>query len=152
MASIVNAVSELESRRKALELELANVNSRLKAVQQALGASAPADANGAGRASRMAAAVSTGSEVATKRSLRKKVRKLRQWFTSGEAVGLMKRIVRAPMTASDIVKALAHAKGYDKGLPPEQLKRFQGTAYMAVSNAIKAGNAVRMKDGRVRIR
>jgi hypothetical protein len=151
MASIVNAVSELESRRKALELELANVNSRLKAVQQALGASAPADANGAGRASRMAAAVSTGSEVA-KRSVRKKVRKLRQWFTSGEAVGLMKRIVRAPMTASDIVKALAHAKGYDKGLPPEQLKRFQGTAYMAVSNAIKAGNAVRMKDGRVRIR
>ncbi len=151
MASIVSAVSELESRRKALELELASVNSRLKAIQQALGASAPAEPNGAGRATRTAAA-STESEVTTRRSARKKVRKLRQWFSSGEAVGLMKRIVRAPMTASDIVKALAHAKGYDKGLPPEQLKRFQGTAYMAVSNAIKAGNAVRMKDGRVRIR
>jgi hypothetical protein len=152
MASIVNAVSELESRRRALELELASVTTRLKAIQQALGAAAAADANGAGRASRMAAAVSTAPEPATKRSARKKVRKLRQWFTSGEAVGLMKRIVRSPMTASDIVKALAHAKGYDKGLPPEQLKRFQGTAYMAVSNAVKAGNAVRLKDGRVRIR
>jgi hypothetical protein len=152
MASIVNAVSELESRRKALELELATVNSRLKAIQQALGAAASVEANGAGRTSRAPATVSIGSDVATKRSARKRVRKLRQWFTSGEAIGLMKRIVRAPMTASDIVKALAHAKGYDKGLPPEQLKRFQGTAYMAVSNAIKAGNAVRLKDGRVRIR
>jgi hypothetical protein len=150
MASIVNAVSELESRRKALELELATVNSRLKAIQQALGAAASVDANGAGRGSRTPATVSSGSDVAGR--ARKRVRKLRQWFTSGEAVGLMKKIVRAPMTASDIVKALAHAKGYDKGLPPEQLKRFQGTAYMAVSNAIKAGNAVRMKDGRVRIR
>ena len=152
MASIVTAVTELESRRKALELELANVNSRLKAIQQALDASIRAESNGAGRGSETASTVSSRSEISIRRTARKKVRKLRQWFASGEAVGLMKRIVRAPMTASDIVKALAHVKGYDKGLPPEQLKRFQGTAYMAVSNAIKAGNAVRMKDGRVRIR
>jgi hypothetical protein len=151
MASIVSAVTELESRRKALELELESVNSRLKAIQQALNASARAESNGAGR-SGSAPAVSARSEISVKRAGRKKVRKLRQWFTSGEAIGLMKKIVRAPMTASDIVKALAHAKGYDKGLPPEQLKRFQGTAYMAVSNAVKAGNATRMKDGRVRIR
>ncbi len=151
MASIVSAVTELESRRKALELELESVNSRLKAIQQALNASARAESNGAGR-SGSTAAVSARSEISVKRAGRKKVRKLRQWFTSGEAIGLMKKIVRAPMTASEIVKALAHAKGYDKGLPPEQLKRFQGTAYMAVSNAVKAGNATRMKDGRVRIR
>jgi hypothetical protein len=151
MASIVSAVTELESRRKALELELESVNSRLKAIQQALNASARADSNGAGRAG-STPAVSARSEISVKRAGRKKVRKLRQWFTSGEAIGLMKKIVRAPMTASDIVKALAHAKGYDKGLPPEQLKRFQGTAYMAVSNAVKAGNATRLKDGRVRVR
>ena len=152
MASIVSAVTELESRRKTLELELAGVNSKLKAVQQALDISARVEPDGASRAPKGPSTVSSGSEIATRRSARKRVRKLRQWFTSGEAVGLMKKIVRAPMTASDIVKALAHAKGYDKGLPPEQLKRFQGTAYMAVSNAIKAGNAVRMKDGRVRVR
>jgi hypothetical protein len=152
MASIVTAVSELESRRKALEFELASINSKLKAIQHALDASARAEPNGPDRPSKMPVTVTSRSEIAPARSGRKKVRKLRQWFSSGEAVGLMKRIVRAPMTASDIVKALAHAKGYDKGLPPEQLKRFQGTAYMAVSNAIKAGNAVRMKDGRVRVR
>jgi hypothetical protein len=148
MVSIVSAVTELESRRKALELELATVNSRLKAIQQALQASSRPETNGAGRVLQSAPAPAAGA----KRAGRKKVRKLRQWFTSGEAVGLMKKIVRTPMTASDIVKALAHAKGYDKGLAPEQLKRFQGTAYMAVSNAVKAGNATRMKDGRVRIR
>jgi hypothetical protein len=152
MASIVTAVSELESRRKALEFELASVNSRLKAIQQALDASARAEPNGPDRGSKMVATVSSRSEATPARAGRKKARKLRQWFASGEAIGLMKRIVRSPMTASDIVKALAHAKGYDKGLPPEQVKRFQGTAYMAVSNAIKAGNAVRMKDGRVRVR
>ena len=150
MASIVSAVTELESRRKSLELELARVNSKLKAIQQALEASAHVGSNGA-RASEAANDMPARGETA-KRAARKKTRKLRQWFASGEAVSLMKRIVRTPMTASDIVKALAHAKGYDKGLPPEQLKRFQGTAYMAVSNAVKAGNATRMKDGRVRIR
>lgn len=152
MASIVSAVSELESRRKALEFELASVNSKLKAIQQALDISARADANGPDRGSKMLSSAASRPEVSSGRPGRKKVRKLRQWFSSGEAVGLMKQIVRSPMTASDIVKALAHKKGYDKGLPPEQLKRFQGTAYMAVSNAVKAGNAVRLKDGRVRIR
>lgn len=152
MVSIVNAVTELESRRKALELELAGVNSKLKAIQQALEVAIRADSNGAGRSAAAQLVAPARSEPATKRTARKKGRKLRQWFTSGEALGLMKRIVRAPMTASEIVKALGHAKGYDKGLAPEQLKRFQGTAYMAVSNAIKAGNATRMKDGRVRIR
>jgi hypothetical protein len=152
MASIVSAVTELESRRKALELELANVNSKLKAIQQALEVSSRIGSNGAGRAPEAATEMPSRAETTAKRAGRKKTRKLRQWFASGEAVSLMKRIVRSPMTASDIVKALAHAKGYDKGLPPEQLKRFQGTAYMAVSNAVKAGNATRMKDGRVRIR
>ena len=152
MVSIVSAVSELESRRKALELELARVNSKLKAVRQALEVSARSDADGSGRASASASAAPSSSPLATKRAGRKRTRKLRQWFASGEALGLMKRLVRAPMTSSDIVKTLAHAKGYDKGLPPEQLKRFQGTAYMAVSNAIKAGNATKLKDGRVRVR
>jgi hypothetical protein len=152
MISMVSAVSELESRRKSLELELATVNSKLKAIQQALGATARVESSDGSRRSESATDAAPKSEGAAKRPGRKKVRKLRQWFASGEAVGLMKRIVRAPMTASDIVKALAHAKGYDKGLPPEQLKRFHGTAYMAVSNAVKAGNATRLKDGRVRIR
>ena len=152
MVSIVNAVSELESRRKSLELELASVNSKLKAIQHALGATARVESSDGARASEALADAGHKADGAAKQPGRKKVRKLRQWFASGEAVGLMKKIVRSPMTASEIVKALAHAKGYDKGLAPEQLKRFHGTAYMAVSNAVKAGTATRLKDGRVRIR
>ncbi|MBV8209005.1 MAG: hypothetical protein JO133_02980 [Burkholderiaceae bacterium] len=145
MNSIVSAVSQLESRRKALELELATVNSRLKAIQQALGASTRVEAAGASKAA-------SGTHAPVSQTGRRKGRKLRQWFASGEAVGLMKKIVHSPMTASDIVKQLARAKGYDKGLSAEQRKRFQGTAYMAVSNAVKAGKASKTKDGLVRVR
>src|SRR6267154_4434543 len=117
MVSIVSAVTELESRKKSLELELASVNSKLKAIQQALDVTAHVE-SGSGRRSEAATGEAMKSDGATKHAGRKKVRKLRQWFASGEAVGLMKRIVRATMTAYDIVTALAHAKGYDKGLPP----------------------------------
>ncbi len=146
MVSIVSAVTELESRRKALELELAAVTSKLNAIHMALGQAESSEAKSAARAGEKSAG------GAAKGVARKKTRKLRQWFKSGEAVSLMKRIVRTPMTASEIVKALASAKGYDKSLQAEPLKRFHGTAYMAVSNAIKAGTATRLKDGRVRLR
>lgn len=150
MVSIVSAVTELEARRKALELELEGVNSKLKAIQQALDVSVRgSNGSGGDAAFEMTSEAGTG---APRPVARKKGRKLRQWFASGEALSLMRRIVKSPMTASEIVKALGHAKGYDKGLAPDQLKRFQGTAYMAVSNAVKAGNATRMKDGRVRVR
>src|SRR5437879_13448030 len=106
MASIVSAVTELESRRKALELELANVNSRLKAIQQALDASIRAESNGAGRGSEPASTGSSRSEISIRRTARKKVRELRQWFASGAAAGPMTRLVRAPMTASGLGKPL----------------------------------------------
>lgn len=154
MASIAGAVSQLEMRRKALEAELASVTSRLRAIQHALdveqraeSTSAPSPA--AGTAGTRA---STRRSAAQERSARRKPRKLHQWFASGEAVDLMKRHVRAPATAAEIVKLLAKVKGYDKSLAPEQLKRFHGTAYMAVSNAVKAGSASKQKDGRIRIR
>jgi len=151
MVSISSAVSELESRRKALEIELASVTSRLKAIQQALNVSA--DPASAPRAPAGTANKSKGAGIkGTATAGRRRVRKLRQWFASGEAVGLMKKLVREPSTAAEIVKVLARAKGYDKSLEADQLKRFHGTAYMAVSNAVKAGAATKLKDGRVRMR
>jgi len=150
MVSIASAVSQLESRRKALETELAAVTSKLKAIQQALDLSGATESRPMSRAQEVngySAKVDGGGKPA-----RKKTRKLRQWFASGEAVGLMKKLVRTPMPAAEIVKVLAHAKGYDKTLETGQLKRFHGTAYMAVSNAVKAGAATKLKDGRVRMR
>jgi hypothetical protein len=151
MVSIASAVSQLETRRKALEVELAAVTSKLKAIQHTLDVTERAEIKEGARDIRIAAAAGPLKSGA-RSSARKKTRKLRQWFAAGEAVGMMKRLVRSPQTAAEIVKLLAHAKGYDKSLAPDQLKRFHGTAYMAVSNAIKAGAATKMKDGRVRIR
>jgi hypothetical protein len=150
MASIAGAVSQLEMRRKSLEVELASVTSRLKAIQHALEVEQRTEsASGAAPA-----ALETLPKKTTngERPAKRKTRKLHQWFASGEAVELMKRHVRAPATASEIVKRLAKLKGYDKSLAPEQLKRFHGTAYMAVSNAVKAGSASKQKDGRIRFR
>ena len=75
MASIVNAVSALESRRKALELELASVNSKLKAIRHALEMSARIESNGAARAGAPAPAMPAVAETAAKRPGRKKARK-----------------------------------------------------------------------------
>jgi hypothetical protein len=150
MVSIAGAVSQLEMRRKALEAELASVTSKLKAIQSALDVEQRSESVREPRA----AAADDGEKKSTarKQAGRRKTRKLNQWFSSGEAIELMKRHVREPITASEIVKVLARVKGYDKSLAPEQLKRFHGTAYMAVSNAVKAGSATKLKDGRIRIR
>jgi len=73
MASIVQRSTELESRRKALELELDSVNSRLKAIQQALECVGSASSRtAAGRASGATSAVSARSEISVKRAGRKK--------------------------------------------------------------------------------
>jgi hypothetical protein len=151
MVSIASAVSQLENRRKALEVELAAVTSKLKAIQQTLDAAERTRSKEGTKEIRIPGAADL-LKSAARPAAGKKARKLRQWFAAGEAVGLMKRLVRTPQTAAEIVKLLAHAKGYDKSLAPDQLKRFHGTAYMAVSNAIKAGAASKLKDGRVRLR
>jgi len=147
MVSIAGAVSQLEMRRKTLEAELASVTSKLKAIQHALAVEQQSESSPAAVAEDGPKKTANGKTPG-----RRKTRKLNQWFSSGEALELMKRHVRAPITASDIVKVLARVKGYDKSLAPEQLKRFHGTAYMAVSNAVKAGTAAKLKDGRIRIR
>ena len=79
MNSIASAVSQLESRRKALELELAGVNSRLKAIHQALGASVRGETDGVSRAA-------AGAQAPAARSARRKGRKLRQYMAVSNAV------------------------------------------------------------------
>src|SRR5207245_2905269 len=101
---------------------------------------------------RLAATQTKPTEGAKTRGTGTKSRKLHRWFEAGEAVGLMKRHVRTPMPTAEIVKVLTRTKGHDKGLAPEKLKRFQASAYMAVANAVKGAAAMRLKDGRIRLR
>ena len=141
--ALVQRVSQLYARREAIERELGEIDSRIASIRQILNGASD-ETRGSGP--RMEAAQARGSKEITGG------RKLHRWFESGEAVGMMKRLIRAPMPASDIVSTLAHAKGYNKGLAPTRLKRFQSTAYMAVTNAVKRGAATRLKDGRIRMR
>jgi hypothetical protein len=147
---ISQSVSRLQARKEAIENELAGIESRIHAIEQALyeGNSGAKEAKPSTGISERKPAASDGgkSERATNKG-----RKANRWFAAGEAASLMKRYVRTPMTASEIVKVLARAKGFDNGLTGVQAKRFQATAYMAVANAVKGGAARRLKDGRVRL-
>jgi hypothetical protein len=150
MEAISQSVSRLQATKEAIEQELADIASRFKAIEEAL----HAGLEGAKKAKQPAeisepkpAAPDGGkADGATKKG-----RKANRWFAAGEAASLMKRYVRKPMTTPEIVKVLAHAKGFDNGLSGVQAKRFQATAYMAVANAIKGGIATKLRDGRIRV-
>jgi hypothetical protein len=151
MEAISESVSRLQARKEAIEQELADIASRFKAIEEALNAGT----EGA-REARLPAETSESKPAARDGGkaddATKKGRKANRWFAAGEAASLMKRYVRTAMTTPQIVKVLAHAKGFNDGLSGVQAKRFQATAYMAVANAIRGGLARKLKDGRIRVR
>jgi len=140
----------LQARKEAIEQELADIALRFKAIEEALnaGADGAKEAKLTAEISELKPAAPDGGKAD---GATKKGRKANRWFASGEAASLMKRYVRTPMTTPEIVKVLAHAKGFDNGLSGMQAKRFRATAYMAVANAIKGGMARKLKDGRIRV-
>jgi len=147
---LAQSVSRLQGRKEAIEKELADVNARIRTIVRILGT----DGQAASEAPTSGSAAHAGEMArgaGKPKTAVEKTRKLHRWFEAGEAVSLMKTLVRAPMTASDIVRMLTRAKGHEGKLPPAELKRFQATAYVAVANAVKGGKAIRLKDGRVRI-
>ena len=151
METLAQSVSQLQAKKEVIERELADVHSRIRGIERALNGDSQEErrANSHLEAAQSGA---TASEGAKTRGTVTKSRKLHRWFEAGEAVGPMKRHVRTPMPTAEIVKLLTRTKGHDKGLAPEKLKRFQASAYMAVANAVKGGAAMRLKDGRIRLR
>jgi hypothetical protein len=149
--AISQSVSRLQARKEAIEQELADIDSRCRAIAQILndGRSGVAEAGPAADVWSPKAAASDDKKTG---GAAKKGRKANRWFAPGEAASLMKRYVRTPMITSEIVKVLARAKGFDGELTGVQAKRFQATAYMAVANAVKGGVATKLKDGRIRPR
>jgi len=151
METLAQSVAQLQARKEVIEKDLADVHSQISAIEQVLNGDSQEkrEVNSHLEAPQSGVTVSGGAK---RRGAGTKSRKLHRWFEAGEAVGLMKRHVRTPIAAAEIVKLLTRAKGHDKSLAPAKLKRFQATAYMAVANAVKGGAAMRLKDGRVRLR
>lgn len=76
----------------------------------------------------------------------------RKWFARGEMIKLSKKLLAQPMTQADLVRGLATAKGYDKGLPSSEKARFKSAAYQAIAAALNAKQLFRNKLGQVATR
>ena len=76
----------------------------------------------------------------------------RKWFERGEMIKLSRKLLTAPMTQADLVRALGDAKGYEKSLPESEKARFRSAAYQAIAAALAAKQLFRTKQGQVSTR
>jgi len=76
----------------------------------------------------------------------------RKWFERGEMIKLARKLLAQPMSQADLVRALASAKGYDKGLPASEKARFKSAAYQAIAAALAGKQLFRNKVGQVATR
>jgi hypothetical protein len=144
MRSLSETVATLEARKSNLSRELATIEARLQAIskalegQMAMRANAAATSNGAG--------VRTNSAARVRRS--KSVSK-RVWFEKNEIGKLLRKAARAPTPVADVVRDLAKMKGYVGSLSADDMRRFQGAAFMAVAQGVKSKVLKRRADGTV---
>jgi len=76
----------------------------------------------------------------------------RKWFERGEMIKLARRLLAQPMSQADLVRGLASAKGYDKGLPASERARFKSAAYQAIAAALNGKQLFRNRVGQVSTR
>lgn len=135
MNSLAKTIATLEDRRTALARELGQIDGQLAAVAALLdGANARKDKNRSN-------ADKGPPRAAATRAVRK------SWFAREEASKLLRKIARTAKPAADLVREIATVKGYAGKLSPDDMRRFQGAAFMAINQAIKAGALKRRKDG-----
>lgn len=133
MQSLSKTVATLEARRAALNRELAQIEARLEVISKALAGEADAALKGGGR---------RGKSEAVRASKR-------AWFAKNEIGKLLRKAARQPTSVANVVRDLAKMKGYDTSLGPDELKRFQGAAFMAVAHGVKSKVLKRRADGTV---
>ena len=137
MNSLTKTISSLEMRRAELVRELDEIDQRLSAVATLL------ERGGVARAVSTAA---TRSKPARRKASAGK-RERRSWFARDEAGKLLRRAARSAKPAADLVRAVADLKGYSATLSADDMRRFQGAAFMAINQAIRNGLLRRRKDG-----
>jgi hypothetical protein len=76
----------------------------------------------------------------------------RKWFERGEMIKIARKLLSQPMTQADLVRGLASAKGYDKGLPASERARFKSAAYQAIAAALHGKQLFRNRSGQVSTR
>jgi hypothetical protein len=137
MASLAATISTLETRREDLARELGQINERLAAIAALLeGKSTPKTHSNVDNGAKP-----SGAKRHASKSLR------RTWFARDEAATLFRRAAKTAKPAAELVREVAAVKGYTKTLSPDDMRRFQGAAFMAINQAVKAGALKRRKDG-----
>ena len=138
MRSLSETVATLEARKSTLSRELATVEARLGAISKALKSQR---ATSASAEEDRPAAVPRGAG-------RTKANK-RSWFEKNEVATLLRRAAKAPTPVADVVRDLAKMKGYSRSLSNDDMRRFQGAAFMAVAQGVKSTVLRKRADGTV---
>jgi hypothetical protein len=145
MRSLSTTVATLEARKSVLSRELAAIEARLEAISKALaGELAKKKGNSAG-----GDAKSSGGRAETARPRGGKATTKRVWFEKNEIGKLLRKAARNPTPVADVVRELAKMKGYVGRLSTDDMRRFQGAAFMAVAQGVKSRVLKRRADGMV---
>lgn len=143
MRSLSETVATLEARKSNLSRELATIEARLQAISKALEGQMAMRANAA-----VAASNGPAVRVNASRGRRGKTTK-RVWFEKNEISKLLRKAAKGPTPVADVVRDLAKMKGYVGTLSTDDMRRFQGAAFMAVSQGVKSKVLKRRADGTV---
>jgi chromosome segregation ATPase len=143
MRSLSETVATLEARRSTLTQELATLDARLQAISKAL------QSQMAMHAKAETELRIRGTRATATRSQRGKTAVKRVWFEKNEIGKLLRKAARAPTPVADVVRELAKMKGYAGSLSTDDMRRFQGAAFMAVAQGVKSKVLKRRSDGTV---
>jgi hypothetical protein len=140
MESLAKTISSLEAHRDSLVSELGTIDARLTAISKVLGTPTPAIQTRRPNANNGAADSAGSKAPSTKRPRR-------SWFARDEAAKLLRRAAKKPRPAADLVREVAALKGYAGHLSTDDMRRFQGAAFMAIEQAVKNGALKRRTSG-----
>jgi len=144
MRSLSETVATLEARKSNLSRELATVEARLEAISKALVGQRAKKGN-----STHAEAMGSDHRPSRARVNRAKATTKRVWFEKNEIGKLLRKAARTPTPVADVVRDLAKMKGYVGSLSTDDMRRFQGAAFMAVAQGGKSKVLRRRADGTV---
>jgi len=143
MRSLSETVATLEARKSNLSSELAAIEERLGAISKALAGQHAKKGNSHGVETKVkrgrSAANRTRGNAASKRV----------WFEKNEIGKLLRKAAKGPTPVADVVRDLAKMKGYVGKLSADDMRRFQGAAFMAVAQGVKSKVLKRRADGTV---
>ncbi|HTT13585.1 MAG TPA: hypothetical protein VMG60_22170 [Burkholderiaceae bacterium] len=136
-------MATLEARKSSLSRELAAVEARLEAISKALAGQLAKKVNSTGGETKGAGSHRVAGARRGKPSTK------RVWFEKNEIGKLLRKAARTPTPVADVVRELAKMKGYVGKLANDDMRRFQGAAFMAVAQGVKSKVLKRRADGTV---